>query len=171
LRQLEKALLLDADALRALGLIRKKLFHSQTVLTPHSGEFKAISGKAPATDLQNRSNEVRTVAERSGSITLLKGNTDVISDGRRVRFNRTGNPGMTVGGTGDVLAGIISGLMAQGIDAFRAAGAGAFINGAAGDLAQEEYGPHLTSTDLVERIPKVMTNPMGHKPIFEKRIG
>jgi len=77
---------------------------------------------------------------------------------------------MTVGGTGDVLSGIISGLLAQGIDAYRAAVAGAFISGAAGDLAEEELGYHLTPTDLLEHIPKVMNDPMCHKPIYQKRL-
>jgi len=88
----------------------------------------------------------------------------------RTKLNNTGNPGMTVGGTGDVLSGIVAGLMAQGIDAFSAAVAGAFVNGAAGDLAQEQYGYHLTATDLIEHIPKVMNDPMCHKTIFERRL-
>jgi NAD(P)H-hydrate epimerase len=77
---------------------------------------------------------------------------------------------MTVGGTGDVLSGIVAGLLAQGIDAFSAAVAGAFVNGAAGDLAEEQYGNHLTATDLIEHIPKVMNDPMCHKTVFEKRL-
>jgi len=75
-----------------------------------------------------------------------------------------------VGGTGDVLSGIISGLLAQGIDAYRAAVAGAFISGAAGDLAEVELGYHLTPTDLLKHIPKVMNDPMCHKPIYQKRL-
>ena len=170
IRQLKKPLLFDADALKAFGVVRKRIFHGSTVLTPHAGEFKAIAGKSPSTELGTRSKEVKALAEKSGGIILLKGNTDVISDGDRVKLNRTGNPGMTVGGTGDVLSGIISGLLAQGIDAFRAAVAGAFINGAAGDLAEEELAYHLTPTDLLEHIPKVMNDPMCHKPIHQKRL-
>jgi NAD(P)H-hydrate epimerase len=171
IRQLKKPLLVDADALKALGVIRKRMFHDPTVITPHAGEFKAISGKAPSTDVKARSNEVKAMANRSGSVTLLKADIDVISDGERVKLNRTGNPGMTVGGTGDVLSGIISGLLAQGIDAFRAAVAGAFISGASGDLAEEELGYHLTPTDVLTHIPKVMNDPMCHKAIYEKRLG
>jgi len=170
IRQLKKPLLFDADALKAFGVVRKRIFHGSTVLTPHAGEFKAIAGKSPSTELGTRSKEVKALAEKSGGIILLKGNTDVISDGDRVKLNRTGNPGMTVGGTGDVLSGIISGLLAQGVDAFRAAVAGAFINGAAGDLAEEELGYHLTPTDLLEHIAKVMNDPMCHKPIHKKRL-
>ena len=169
-RELKKPLLVDADAFKAVGLIRKEMFHTSTVLTPHAGEFKLIAGKAPSADLGTRSEEVKSIAEKSGGVILLKGNIDVISDGHQVKLNRTGNPGMTVGGTGDVLSGIISGLLAQGVDAFRAAVAGAFISGAAGDLAEEELGYHLTPTDLLEHIPKVMDEPMCHKAIFQKRL-
>jgi NAD(P)H-hydrate epimerase len=77
---------------------------------------------------------------------------------------------MTVGGTGDVLSGIVAGLMAQGVDAFRAAVAGAFINGAAGDFAEEKYGYHLTPTDLLDHISRIMNDPMCHREILEKRL-
>ena len=168
--KVRRPILVDADAFKALGVIRKRTFHESTVLTPHAGEFKEITGKAPSTELKARSNEVKALAEKSGGVILLKGNVDVISNGERVKLNRTGNPGMTVGGTGDVLSGIISGLLAQGVDAFRAAVAGAFISGAAGDLAEEELGYHLTPTDLLEHIPKVMNDPMCHKAILQKRL-
>ena len=110
------------------------------------------------------------MADKCGAVTVLKGEVDVISDGERVKLNQTGNPGMTVGGTGDVLTGIISGLIAQGIDAFRAAVAGAFISGASGDLAEVALGYHLTPTDVLEYIPKIMNDPMCHKAIHEKRL-
>ena len=169
-RRLNKPLLVDADALKALGLIRKRLFHSPTVLTPHAGEFQVIAGKLPSSDLELRSGEVKALAAKSGAVALLKGSTDVISDGDRVKLNRTGNPGMTVGGTGDVLSGIASGLLAQGIDAFRAAVAGAFVSGACGDLAEEELGFHLTATDVLKHIPKVMNDPMVHRPTQQNRF-
>jgi NAD(P)H-hydrate epimerase len=92
----------------------------------------------------------------------LKGPVDVISDGEQTKFNFTGNPGMTVGGTGDVLSGIVGGLLAMGTDSFRAAVAGAFINGAAGDFAAAEKGYHMIPTDLLEYIPHVMDDPMCH---------
>ncbi len=169
-RQLKKPLLLDADGLNALGVVRKKLFDGSTVMTPHAGEFQAVSGKPPSRDLKVRSGEVKSFASRSGGVVLLKGHTDVVSDGMRVKLNNTGNPGMTVGGTGDVLSGIVAGLLAQGVDGFSAAVAGAFINGAAGDLAEEQLGYHLTPTDLLEHIPKVMNDPMCHRTILEKRL-
>jgi len=169
-RQSKKPLLLDADGLKSLGVVKKKMFDRSTVVTPHAGEFQAISGKAPSRDLKVRSNEVRNFASKTGAVVLLKGHTDIISDGMSLKLNNTGNPGMTVGGTGDVLSGIVAGLLAQGVDGFRAAVAGAFVNGAAGDLAQEQYGYHLTPTDLLDHIPRIMNDPMCHKVILEKRL-
>ncbi len=168
--QLKKPLLLDADGLRALGVVKKKMFDASAVITPHAGEFQAISGKPPSRDMKVRPNEVRSFASRSGGVVLLKGHTDVISDGVRMKLNNTGNPGMTVGGTGDVLSGVVAGLLAQGIDGYRAAVAGAFINGAAGDFVEEQLGYHLTATDLLEHIPKIMNDPMCHKAILERRL-
>ena len=167
---LKKPMLIDADGLKALGLVKKKVFNDSVVITPHAGEFESLSGKNPARDLKARVEEVRAFSSTSGAVTLLKGHTDVISDGTRVKLNDTGNPGMTVGGTGDVLAGVVAGLMAQGIEPYRAAVAGAFVNGAAGDFAKERMGFHLTPTDLIRFIPKIMNDPMCHKAIFENRI-
>jgi NAD(P)H-hydrate epimerase len=167
---LKKPMLIDADGLKALGLVKKKVFNESVVITPHAGEFESLSGKNPARDLKARVEEVRAFSSTSGAVTLLKGHTDVISDGTRVKLNDTGNPGMTVGGTGDVLAGVVAGLMAQGIEPYRAAVAGAFVNGAAGDFAKERMGFHLTPTDLIRFIPKIMNDPMCHKAIFENRI-
>ena len=77
-------------------------------------------------------------------------------------MNFTGNPGMTVGGTGDVLSGIVGGLMAQKVDAFEAAVAGAFVNGAAGDFVASEIGFHMAATDILDWIPHVFEDPMSH---------
>ncbi|KON32748.1 hypothetical protein AC477_02515 [miscellaneous Crenarchaeota group-1 archaeon SG8-32-1] len=92
----------------------------------------------------------------------MKGPVDIISDGIQTKFNFTGNAAMTVGGTGDVLSGIVGGLLAMGIEAFDAAVAGAFINGAAGDFVAIEKGYHMLPTDLLEWIPAVMDDPMSH---------
>jgi NAD(P)H-hydrate epimerase len=165
-----KPTLIDADGLKALGVVRRKVLNEMIVITPHAGEFESVSGKTPSRDLETRIEEVRGFASKSGAVTLLKGHTDIISDGTRVKLNNTGNPGMTVGGTGDVLAGIVAGLMAQGIEPYRAAVAGAFVNGAAGDFAEERFGHHIIPTDLVDFIPGIMNDPMSHKAIFDSRI-
>jgi NAD(P)H-hydrate epimerase len=170
IRHYRKPLLLDADGLKALGVVKKRIFDKSVALTPHPGEFQAISHKSPSKDMEVRSSEVKAFAESVGAIVLLKGHIDVISDGEHVKLNNTGNPGMTVGGTGDVLSGIVAGLMAQGVDSYRAAVAGAFISGASGDLAKEQFGYHLTPTDLLKHIPKIMNDPMCHKEIQQKRL-
>lgn len=161
LRESKKPVLVDADAIKAMGRTKEKVGFP-VVVTPHAGEFHVLSGQAPSADVRLRSEEVRSLANILGGTVLLKGHVDVISDGERVKLNRTGNPAMTVGGTGDVLSGIVAGLMAMGTQGFRASVAGAFINGAAGDLARLEFGDHLAPTDLIHLIPKIMNDPMAH---------
>ncbi len=135
------------------------------VLTPHAGEYRLLIGREPPKDPSRRVEDVQKTAKKLGAVVLLKGHTDVISDGIRVKLNFTGNPGMTVGGTGDVLSGIVGAFMAWGSDSFEAAVAGAFINGAAGDFVREQKGYHMVPTDLLEWIPKVMDDPMSHSKV------
>ena len=156
-----KPLLLDADGLKAFGGFRRRL-KMPVVFTPHAGEYQALVGHLPSAELEAKVEDVRKSAEELGGVILLKGNVDVISDGQRVKLNFTGNPGMTVGGTGDVLSGIVSAFLAQGADAFEAAVAGAFVNGACGDFVQREKGFHLVATDLIDWIPRVVDDPMSH---------
>ena len=152
--------LLDADALKAFGQHRRRI-ETAAVLTPHAGEFKAVAGKEPSAEPQDRLEEVRNLATETKSTILLKSHVDVISDGKRWKLNKTGNPGMTVGGTGDVLSGIVGALLSQLHDPFRASCAGAFINGVAGDLVFSEKGYHMMATDLIEKIPQVMNDPLS----------
>jgi len=157
-------LLLDADALKALAEFKHKV-KSPAILTPHEGEYKILTGHKPPDDLEKKALDVKKTADELGAVILLKGHTDIISDGRRCKFNLTGNPGMTVGGTGDVLSGIVVALLAQRVDPFEAAVAGAFINGAAGDFVASAKGFHMVATDLLEWIPKVMDDPMSHAKV------
>ena len=154
-------LLLDADGLKAFAEFKYRL-KSPLVLTPHAGEYQILTGERLPEGLEDRMRLVRKTAQDLDAVILLKSHVDIISDGWRTKLNFTGNPGMTVGGTGDVLSGIVGALMAQGIDPFEAAAAGAFINGAAGDFVASEMGYHITSTDLIDWIPKVMEDPMSH---------
>jgi ADP-dependent NAD(P)H-hydrate dehydratase / NAD(P)H-hydrate epimerase len=145
LRLCEKVVV-DADALQPDMPLKG-------IVTPHCGEFKRISGFDCPGDRPEQ-----TVSEFSAArnlVTLLKARINVISDGRRVKLNETGNPGMAVGGTGDVLAGITGAFYCRN-DAFAAAASAAFAGGAAGDMAYEEKGFWLTATDMVDRIPYVM---------------
>jgi NAD(P)H-hydrate epimerase len=164
-------MLLDADGLKAFAEFEFKV-KAPLVLTPHSGEFKILTGQEPPQDIETRISTTKKTAAKMGAVILLKGHTDVISDGERVKLNFTGNPGMTVGGTGDVLSGVVAAFLSQGANPFEAAAAGAFINGAAGDFVESEKGYHMVATDLLEWIPKVIENPMAHlkvrKPDQEK---
>ncbi len=156
-----KPLLLDADGLKAFAELKRPL-KVPLVLTPHAREYALLAGKSLPEELDKQVREVKQTAAELGAVILLKGKTDIISDGKRFKLNFTGNPGMTVGGTGDVLSGIIGALLAQKVDPFEAAVAGAFVNGAAGDFAAEKLGFHLVATDLLEFIPLVLNDPMSH---------
>ena len=129
--------------------------HKDIIVTPHAGEMKRLSGADVPEYEKKKLAFVRDFAKDNKLTVLLKGKVDIISDGMEFRANRTGNAGMTVGGTGDVLAGLTGALFAKH-DAFSAACAAAFINGAAGDLAFEEFGYGLLATDVIDHIPEVM---------------
>ncbi|MCW4007072.1 MAG: NAD(P)H-hydrate dehydratase [Candidatus Bathyarchaeota archaeon] len=156
-----KPLLLDADGLKAFAECKRAL-KVPLVLTPHAGEYAVLTGRQLSENSEKRVAEVQKTAAELKAVILLKGQVDIICDSKRVKRNFTGNPGMTVGGTGDVLAGIVGAFLAQKADAFEAAAAGAFVNGAAGDFAASEIGYHLMATDLIEWIPKVLDDPMSH---------
>jgi NAD(P)H-hydrate epimerase len=162
--RLQLPLLLDADALKAYGQRRRRI-ETSAVLTPHFGEFEAVSGKKPSAELESRVKDVQALAQEIHCTVLLKSHIDVISDWKQWRLNMTGNPGMTVGGTGDVLSGIVGALISQGHDPFLASCAGAFVNGAAGDFVSAEKGHHMVATDLIEKIPMVMNDPLSHRSV------
>ncbi|MEA1985121.1 MAG: NAD(P)H-hydrate dehydratase [Euryarchaeota archaeon] len=143
----------DADALHKLKLPPAE--GCEMIITPHAGEFEALRGRRTPYDLEARAEAALAFSTEKNVITLLKGRYDTICDSRRVAFNRTGNPGMTVGGTGDVLAGIVAAIFATS-SAMDAACCGAFINGMAGDLALKERGYGLLATDVIDRITEVM---------------
>ncbi|MDD4163462.1 MAG: NAD(P)H-hydrate dehydratase [Methanothrix sp.] len=144
-----KKMVIDADALQPdLPL--------KGIVTPHAGEFKRISGIALVDlDYKERAEPLKEYARERGLVVLLKGKVDLISDGEVVRANTTGNPGMTVGGTGDVLAGITAAFYAR-TSALRAASAAAFVNGRAGDLVYPEKDFGMVATDVIEKIPLAM---------------
>jgi len=164
LEQQNKPLLLDADALKAIAE-RKHKFELPVVLTPHAREYEILTGTKLPKDPTEKAEKAKTTAAKLGATILLKGPTDIITDGTQTKLNFTGNPAMTVGGTGDILSGITGALLAMGTEPFRAAAAGAFINGAAGDFAAQEKGYHLLPTDLIKHIPKVIDNPMCHREL------
>ncbi|NLV25816.1 MAG: NAD(P)H-hydrate dehydratase [Methanomicrobiales archaeon] len=138
----------DADSLRA------PLPHAEDSLyTPHTGEFTRITGSDPGITPYDRAKAIQKAGVH-GTI-LLKGQVDVISDGTRVRFNQTGTPAMTTGGTGDVLAGVCAALMVS-LLAFETACIGAYATGRAGEIVTRRFGYGLTARDLLTAIPQVL---------------
>ena len=156
-----KPLLLDADGLKAFAG-SKRPFKMPAVLTPHAGEYTTLSGKSLPDGIDERIALMQETASELNCVVLVKGKIDIICSKRRHKLNFTGNPGMTVGGTGDVLSGIIGALLAQKAAAFEAAVAGAFANGAAGDFVANKVGYHMVATDLLEWLPHVLSDPMSH---------
>ncbi|MDA4118303.1 MAG: NAD(P)H-hydrate dehydratase [Thaumarchaeota archaeon] len=149
-------LVVDADALRPQILGSPEAQRSKTIVTPHAGEFERLFGQPVPDDIDARAALVRKAAGDHGLVVLLKGPTDVVSDGDKVALNNTHSAAMTVGGTGDVLTGITAGLAAKGIERFSAACCAIFINGLAGVEATKDLGDHIIASDVVARIPKVM---------------
>jgi NAD(P)H-hydrate epimerase len=149
--EIGKPMIIDADALKLLDLnvIEEK---NDIVVTPHSAEFKALFDIEMPKKLEDKIETVSKTAGKNNCVILLKGVFDIISNGNNTRLNKTGNPGMTVGGTGDCLAGLVGGLIAQGHDTFEAACLGAYINGRAGDMAAEKYEYHFMASDMMKYI-------------------
>jgi NAD(P)H-hydrate epimerase len=164
IEEIEKAgkpLLLDADGLKAFAKFKRPL-KVPFVLTPHAGEYTILTGETLPENQEERALAVQKTAKKLNAVVLVKGKVDIICNAERIKLNFTGNAGMTVGGTGDVLSGIVGGLMAQHIDPFEAAVAGAFVNGAAGDFVANEIGFHMVATDLIDWIPRIFDDPMSH---------
>ncbi|MDS0258238.1 NAD(P)H-hydrate dehydratase [Haloarcula sp. S1CR25-12] len=138
----------DADALQVVPDVETE---ADLVCTPHQGELVGMGGET-SDDWRERAELVEDFAADIGQTLLVKGAYDVISDGERTRISRTGNAGMTVGGTGDVLAGV-TGALACVLEPRHAAALAAYANGTAGDTAVEEHGSGLVATDLVEAVP------------------
>jgi len=136
----------DADALR----LPLPAAREDTIYTPHAGEFARMTGAHPPDDTIGRARAARGAGIK-GTV-LLKGHIDVITDGNWVRFNRTGHPAMTVGGTGDVLAGICGALLCQ-LPAFEAACIAAYVNGKAGEAVAARHGGGMLASDIVDHIP------------------
>lgn len=146
---------LDADGINVLrahkDILRGRSF--PTILTPHDGEFTRFGG----TIGQDRMASAAYFAREWNCILLLKGHRTCITDGNTGYINQTGNPGMAVGGSGDVLAGILVSLLGQGLAPLEAAACAAWLHGAAGDLCAKELGQYgMLPTDLLNALPRLL---------------
>lgn len=150
-------LVVDAGALTAIGkdwkILRKR--KHPTVVTPHPGEMARLVDKTADEVTSRREELAKKYASVSGAVVLLKGKDTLVTDGKEVYINTTGNAGMATAGSGDVLSGLIAGLLAQGMEAFDAAKLGAHLHGLAGDIAAHMMGEHsLIASDILDALPE-----------------
>lgn len=157
---------IDADALNLAGSVKNGHWSQgpqpNTIITPHPGEMARLHAVSPkkvqadrrgfalkTAEILNRDNDKDALA-----VVVLKGAGTIVTDGQKLYVNKTGNPGMATGGTGDVLSGLLGALLAQGLPPFDAAVLGTYLHGLAGDLATATFGQHsLIATDLIDHIP------------------
>lgn len=149
-------MVVDADALNLLAqrsyLLRRTADQPARVLTPHPGEFARLTGLEIADNPSDRESQAAEFARRHGVILVLKGRGTIVTDGRQLWVNSTGNSGLATGGTGDVLTGLVAALLTQ-MPAFEAARLAVHVHGLAGDLAAEELSkPGMIASDLLTRI-------------------
>ena len=163
-RSSEIPVVLDADGLNAFAgraddLADRK---AEVILTPHAGEFARLAGIGTGEIETDRVRHVRDLAARTSATVLLKGSRTLVGtpDGA-VRINPTGGPFLATGGTGDVLTGMIAGLLARGCSPFDAGSVAAYVHGLAGRLAAEERGDGTTAADVLERVPRAMREVVG----------
>ena len=146
---------LDADGINLLAAHKDLLRGREypTILTPHEGEFARLGGIIGG----DRQAAAEKMARDLGCILLLKGHRTCVTDGVHTYINHTGNPGMAVGGSGDVLAGIITALLGQWIEPLEAAACGAWLHGRAGDLCAEKLGQYaMLPSDMLEVLPRLL---------------
>ena len=155
---LEKAecpVVVDADGINVLSAHRDLLRGRKlpTILTPHDGEFARLGGVIG----EDRMAAAAALAEELGCTVLLKGHETCITDGTDGYLNPTGNPGMAVGGSGDVLAGVITAMLGAGLPPLEAAACGAWLHGASGDRCAAELGQYgMLPTDMLSALPRLM---------------
>lgn len=158
LEQQNLRLLIDGDGLNNLSKIKNwpDNLKAKLILTPHPGEVKRLwAGLFRDPIPPDRQIQATQLAMQTKSIVVLKGAGTVVTDGEKVYVNKTGNPGMATAGSGDVLTGVITALIGQGMSDFDAAILGVYIHGLAGDIAAEKTGQvSLIATDIIESLPQ-----------------
>ena len=157
LKEVQVPVVVDADAIHALGKAPEIISGKDFLITPHPYEFFVLTGKKIyQLSAEEKIKLVQEEAARLGTTILLKGKLDIISNGSEVVLNELNCPYLTVGGCGDTLAGICGAFLARGVNLFESAQAGAYLNVAAGILAAQEFGDGMLATDLIKFIPKTI---------------
>ena len=149
-----KPLVIDADGINALAENTRLLNDKNAIITPHIGEMSRLLCMDTAKIKKNRKSVAKNAAVEYNITVALKGHQTVVADKKRIYINKTGNPGMSTAGSGDVLSGIIGAFLAQGLDTFCAAKYGTYIHGKAGDLAAKDKTQiGMIASDIIEKIP------------------
>lgn len=159
LRNSVRPIVIDADGLNILAMKPKlwEIVPRGSVITPHPGEMSRLCDCSVGEILSNVPAVCQGFARSKGVICVLKDHATAVSDGEEVYINSTGNSGMATGGSGDVLTGMISALMAQGMSPFAAAAVGVRAHGMAGDVAAEALGEYsVMASDIIDGIPKIL---------------
>ncbi len=165
--KIDKPLVIDADGLNNLAgatdVLKKR--SAAAVLTPHPGEMARLSGIKTSQVQADRRNKAAEFARGHKVVVALKGRDTVVTDGKRIYVNKTGNPGMASGGTGDVLTGMVASFLGRGFGAFEAAQLAAYLHGTAGDIAAGEVGQEaLIATDVLAALPYAFMKLPGQEP-------
>jgi NAD(P)H-hydrate epimerase len=153
---LDRAVMLSLDASALVPEILSEIRDKKVTVTPHTREFKRIFGELPPDNVKQRTVLVQKYAKDNGVTILLKGPTDIVSNGSKTFINPKNLASMTVGGTGDVLSGVVAAMFCKNKNPVEAASAAVYVNAKAGALAQKKNGLHIVATDLLDFIPASM---------------
>jgi ADP-dependent NAD(P)H-hydrate dehydratase / NAD(P)H-hydrate epimerase len=156
IKKAKKPMVIDADAIHAVAKQVELIKNSSIIFTPHQAEFTSLTGVTLSNSLQEKCKTIHFWSQKMQNCIFLKGAVDIISDGADMKCNTIHNEAMTVGGTGDVLAGIIAALLSKKVPPYDAMRIAAFLNGEAGNIvfSQKSYG--LLATDIIEMLPFVL---------------
>ena len=161
-------LVLDASALvpEILGTISQ----TGTTVTPHAGEYKRLFQQSAGNSINEAQSNVRRLARDYGITIVLKGQINIISDGDKIAAIPRSTPAMTVGGTGDVLAGLIAGLLTRIESEFQSTSLAVYLNGLAAMRAYRRIGLHMIATDLIEQLPKVLRDYGKRREVYQRAL-
>ena len=153
---LDRNVRISLDASSLIKEILPIIEGQNVIVTPHSGEFKRLFGDAVENDTESRLSSCEKFAKKHSITILLKGQEDIVTNGDVSYTNSTVSPCMTVGGTGDVLSGLIAGFLSRNKNIIESASTATFVNGMAGEMLQNEYGNHIIASDLISKLPLVL---------------
>ncbi len=151
IKKIDKKLVLDADALKLIDSNKVDNY----IATPHAKEFEYFFNKKVPKDINSKKELILKYSDVN-KVILLKGKEDIISDGKNIKLTNVGNSGMTVGGTGDVLAGLCVGFLSQSNNFFNSASSAAFLNGLVADKLKKKKGYYFLASDIIKKIPKIL---------------